>query len=92
MTTVGGLVFRLFGRLPRVGESVDYEGYRFVVLEVDGLRISRLRVSETADQLKLEDDRIDEAGPCPIDDGAPAALPDQTATSNQTATPDQEAR
>lgn len=49
MTTVGGLALRLFGRLPEVGESVDHEGYRFVVLERDGLRIGRLHVSQGAD-------------------------------------------
>ena len=54
MTTVGGLVFRLFGRLPRAGETVTYEGYNFTVLEVSGLRISRLRVSES-DTKELRD-------------------------------------
>ncbi len=48
MTTVGGLAFRLFGRLPQVGEAVDYEGYHFHVLGIDGLRISRLEVSKVA--------------------------------------------
>jgi CBS domain containing-hemolysin-like protein len=47
MTTVGGLVFRLFGRLPTAGETVAYEGYNFTVMEVSGLRISRLRISES---------------------------------------------
>jgi CBS domain containing-hemolysin-like protein len=47
MTTVGGLVFRLFGHLPTAGETVAYEGYNFTVVEVSGLRISRLRVSES---------------------------------------------
>lgn len=47
MTTIGGLVFRLFGRLPTLGETVTYEGYKFTVMEVSGLRISRLRVSES---------------------------------------------
>ena len=45
MTTIGGVVFRLFGRLPKEDEKVTYEGYEFRVLEVNGLRISRLRVS-----------------------------------------------
>ena len=47
MTTIGGLVFRLFGRLPTAGEAVEYEGYRFTVKEVSGLRISYLRVGES---------------------------------------------
>jgi hypothetical protein len=47
MTTVGGVIFRLFGRLPKVGESVTYEAYLFTVLEVERLRIGRLHVSKT---------------------------------------------
>ncbi len=50
MTTIGGVIFRLFGRLPKEGESVIYESYRFTVLEVERLRIGRLRVSEIEDQ------------------------------------------
>ncbi len=46
MTTIGGLVFRLFGRLPRVGEAVEYQGYRFQVLGIQGLRINRVQVSK----------------------------------------------
>ncbi len=48
MTTIGGLVFRLFGRLPQVGECVDFEGYRFEVLGIDGLRISRLLIARSS--------------------------------------------
>jgi CBS domain containing-hemolysin-like protein len=47
MTTIGGLVFRLFGRLPKIGETVAYEGYNFTIVEVGGLRITRIRVSES---------------------------------------------
>lgn len=49
MTTIAGVVFRAFGRLPKEGETVTHEGYDFTVLEVTGLRITRLRVrpSET---------------------------------------------
>lgn len=72
MTTIGGLVFRLFGRLPQAGESVAYEGYSFTVVEVSGLRISRLRVSaavaakpqaipEIPQQTEVEVERV--AGP-----------------------------
>ena len=45
MTTVGGVVFRLFGRLPKVGESVVHDAYSYTVLQVDRLRIARLRVA-----------------------------------------------
>ena len=51
-TTIGGVIFRLFGRLPKIGERVTYESYSFTVLEVERQRISRLRVSKTDAQLE----------------------------------------
>jgi CBS domain containing-hemolysin-like protein len=45
-TTVGGLVSEIAGRIPHVGESVEYEQLRFEVLESTDRRIERLRVSK----------------------------------------------
>ncbi|HRK21357.1 MAG TPA: hemolysin family protein [Fimbriimonadaceae bacterium] len=42
--TVGGYVFGLFGRQPKLGESVEADGWRFIISETDGRRILRLRV------------------------------------------------
>src|SRR5207249_3660889 len=42
--TVGGLVFGRLGRVARIGDSVDVEGYRFAVTAVDGRRVSQVRV------------------------------------------------
>ncbi len=42
--TVGGMVFGRLGRLARVGDSVEVEGYRFQVTGVDGRRVSQVRV------------------------------------------------
>lgn len=44
MSTIGGVAFRLFDRLPAVGDRVAYENYEFVVRELKGLRISKLLV------------------------------------------------
>jgi len=44
MTTIGGVAFRLFDKLPKVGDRVVNEGYEFVAREIKGLRISRLQV------------------------------------------------
>lgn len=41
--TAGGLVFGLLGHIAEPGESVEYQGWRFTVLAVDGRRIDRLR-------------------------------------------------
>ncbi|MBF0358755.1 MAG: HlyC/CorC family transporter [Magnetococcales bacterium] len=48
MTTVGGVAFRLFDSLPRVGDTTNNDnGIRFTVLAMDGLRIKTLRVEFT---------------------------------------------
>ncbi len=42
--TVGGMVFGRLGRVAKVGDAVDVEGYRFVVTTVDGRRVAQVRV------------------------------------------------
>lgn len=44
MYTIGGVVFRLFDRLPHEGESIVEENLRFTVLEMEGLRIKTVCV------------------------------------------------
>jgi magnesium and cobalt exporter, CNNM family len=44
--TVGGLVFGRLGRLGKVGDAVEIEGFRFLVTAVDGRRISQVRVQK----------------------------------------------
>jgi putative hemolysin len=43
--TVAGFVMSRIGRVPRVGDEVEEEGTRLLVTELDGRRISRVRVS-----------------------------------------------
>ncbi len=43
--TIGGLIFGRLGRVPLVGDSVDYEGWRFCTEELDGRRVQVVRVS-----------------------------------------------
>ena len=42
--TIGGLVIRQLGRLPRRGETVNLEGVRFTILKADRRRVYTLRV------------------------------------------------
>jgi CBS domain containing-hemolysin-like protein len=42
--TVGGLVVEQLGRLAEAGDTVEIGNYRLVVEEVDGVRITRLRI------------------------------------------------
>ncbi|SBT03055.1 CBS domain containing protein [Candidatus Accumulibacter aalborgensis] len=45
MNTVGGVVMRLLNRLPRLGDSVTFEGFLLAVERMQGLRIEELRVT-----------------------------------------------
>jgi magnesium and cobalt transporter len=47
--TVGGLVMYGLGRLPRKGDSVEMEGFRFKVLQADRRRVHSVEVSTAAD-------------------------------------------
>jgi magnesium and cobalt transporter len=42
--TIGGLVIQAFGRLPRRGESIEFDGFHFEVARADKRRIQLLRV------------------------------------------------
>ena len=50
--TIGGYVFNLLGRLPMVGDTIKQEGIEFVVLEMDGARIKRLKVIKIEESTK----------------------------------------
>ncbi|MBL8521501.1 MAG: CBS domain-containing protein [Betaproteobacteria bacterium] len=53
--TVGGLVLKRFGRLPKRGESVAVDGFRFVVLRSDSRKIHSLMVERLAPETPGED-------------------------------------
>jgi magnesium and cobalt transporter len=44
LDTVGGLVVRAFGRLPKRGESTTIDGLRFRVIRADSRRVHTLQV------------------------------------------------
>jgi CBS domain containing-hemolysin-like protein len=50
--TLAGFVLSRLQRLPRVGESFEYEGRRFMVEDMDGHRIARVKIE------KLEPSRV----------------------------------
>jgi len=52
--TVGGYVFGLLGRQPKLNDSVEAEGLRFTVAEMDGRRILRLLVEKLPNGLEAE--------------------------------------
>jgi putative hemolysin len=42
--TVGGFVMDQLGFIPRGGESFEFGGYRFSVMEMDGRRVARVKI------------------------------------------------
>jgi putative hemolysin len=47
--TVAGLVLERFGRLPAIGESIEFEGWRFEVVDLDGRRIDKILATRAVD-------------------------------------------
>lgn len=46
--TVAGMVIARFGRIPHVGESFDWQGWRFEVIDLDGARVDKLLIARVA--------------------------------------------
>jgi CBS domain containing-hemolysin-like protein len=44
--TIGGFLFGLFGHLPKIGEQLRYHGLRFLILEMDGRKIEKIKITK----------------------------------------------
>ena len=44
--TMGGFLTACFGYIPKVGESYEWNGFRFKVKEMDGVRIGKILITE----------------------------------------------
>jgi putative hemolysin len=42
--SVGGFLFGTLEHVPAIGESIDYDGWRFTAVEVKGRRIRKIRI------------------------------------------------
>jgi putative hemolysin len=52
--TLAGFVMARLGKIPKGGESFEYEGRRFTVLEMEGRRIARVKIENLAQATALE--------------------------------------
>ena len=43
--TIAGYLFGLFGHLPKVGEQMRYHDLRFLILEMDGKKIEKIKIT-----------------------------------------------
>ena len=46
--TIAGLVVKLLGRIAVIGDSVAFNGLNFTVEEVDGARITKLKICKSS--------------------------------------------
>jgi putative hemolysin len=44
--TLGGFVFGLFGRMPKVGEQLKYKNLRLEILELEGRKIAKIKITK----------------------------------------------
>jgi CBS domain containing-hemolysin-like protein len=44
--TIGGFIFGLFGHLPKVGEQLRYHELRFLILEMEGKKIEKIKITK----------------------------------------------
>ena len=44
--TLAGFILARLQKIPRQGESFDYEGHRYTVQELDGHRIAKVRIEK----------------------------------------------
>ena len=54
--TLAGFLLAQFGHIPAIGEAVIYDKKKFVVAEMEGQRISRVRVESLADETPTTND------------------------------------
>lgn len=54
--TIGGYVFNLLGKEPLVGDSVVEGDFAYEILEIDGMRIKKLKIT------RLRDEEVEENG------------------------------
>lgn len=75
--TVGGFVLAQLGFIPKGGESFDFNGWRFTVMEMDRRRIARLKVQklpETAAHGEIHDPGASSAAVAQKERGTHAAI------------------
>ena len=71
--TVGGFVLSRLGFIPRGGESLEANGLRFTVMEMDRRRISRVKIKPLAPRLEVAASPTEAIAP-PADSSASAGV------------------
>jgi putative hemolysin len=54
--TLNGMMMWLFGRVPRTGDSTEWQGWRLEVVDLDGNRIDKVMASRLPDPAHRQPD------------------------------------
>lgn len=54
--TIGGFIFSHLERVPKVGDHVDFGGWRFTVIRISGFRIVRVKAEKYNDMLESKEE------------------------------------
>jgi CBS domain containing-hemolysin-like protein len=60
--TIAGFALQQFGRIPDIGEHVDWEGWRFEIVDRDGNRIDRMLAAKLPEARDENEDDADTSG------------------------------
>jgi putative hemolysin len=44
--TLGGFLFGLFGKMPKVGDQLKYKNLKLEVLELEGRKINKIKITK----------------------------------------------
>ena len=55
--TLAGMIMLLLGRLPRTTDTVEWEGWRFEVVDLDGKRVDKVLATRQHDPVNLETEK-----------------------------------
>ncbi|MPM80241.1 Magnesium and cobalt efflux protein CorC [bioreactor metagenome] len=53
--TISGMVLSLSGKMPEVGDEVEFDGVQFRIEEVDDKRITKIKVKKQSEETKEEE-------------------------------------
>ena len=53
--TLAGFVLAQLGKIPQGGESFEYEGRRYTVLQMEGRRITKVKIEKIGNAVELHD-------------------------------------
>jgi len=60
--TIAGFALQQFGRIPEVGEHVDWEGWRFEIVDRDGNRIDKMLATKLPEVRDESEDDANASG------------------------------